>query len=56
MIKSQFSYCQLIWMFSSRKSNNLINNVHEISLRIVSGDDHSSFKNLLSKCKEMTIH
>ena len=56
MIRSQFSYCPLIWMFSSRKSNNLINKVHERSLRIVSGDNHSSFKSLLSKYKEIAIH
>ena len=43
-------------MFSSIKSNNLINKVHERSLRIVSGDNHSSFKSLLSKCDEITIH
>ena len=34
MIKSQFSYCPLIWMFSSRKANNLINRIHERSIRI----------------------
>ena len=56
MTRSQFSYCALIWMFPSRKSNNLINKVHERSLRIVSGDNHISFKSLLSKCKEITIH
>ena len=56
MIRSQFSYCPLIWMFSSRKSNNLINKVHERSLRIVSGDNHSSFKSLLSKYKKITVH
>ena len=40
MIRSQFSNCPLIWMlmFSSRKSNNLINEVHKRSL-IVSGDN-----------------
>ena len=43
-------------MFSSRKSNSLINKVHERSLRIVSDDKHSSFANLLSNCKEITIH
>ena len=43
IIGSQFSYCPLIWMFS-RKSINLFNKVHERSLRIVSGDNHSSFK------------
>ena len=60
MIRSQFSYCPLIWMFSSEKSNNLINKVHERSLRTVSGDNQlavdSSFKSLLSKSKEITIH
>ena len=55
MIRSQFSYCPLIWMFSSRNSNNLISKVHERSLRIISGDNHSSFKSLRSKCKEITI-
>ena len=43
-------------MFCSRKSNNLNNKVHEKSLRIVSGDNHSSFKSLLSKYKEIAIH
>ena len=32
MIRSQFSYCPLIWMLSSRKSNNFISKVHERSL------------------------
>ena len=56
VIRTQFSYCPLIWMFSSRKLNSLINKVHERSLRINSGDNHSSFKSLLSKLKEITIH
>ena len=56
MIKSQFSYCPLIWMFSSRKSNNLINRIHERSIRIVSSDNESNFENLLEKNKEITIH
>ena len=60
MIRSQFSYCPLIWMFTSEKSNSLINKLHERSLRTVSGDNQlavdSSFKSLLSKSKEITIH
>ena len=32
VIKSHFSYCPLIWMFSSRRSNNLINRIHERSV------------------------
>ena len=54
MIRSQFSYCPLIWMFW--KSNNLINKVRESSLGIVSSDNHSSLKSLLNKYKEITIH
>ena len=27
-VKSQFSYCPLVWMFCSRTSNNMINKVH----------------------------
>ena len=56
MIISQFSYRPLIWVFSSRKSNNLINKVSERSLRIVSGYNHRNFKNLLSKCNKIAIH
>ena len=56
MIRSQFSYCPPIWMFCSRKSNNWINKVHERSSRIVSGDNHSSFKSLLGKYKDIIIH
>ena len=29
MIKSQFNYCRLVWMFCSRQSNSLINKIHE---------------------------
>ena len=34
IIKSQFSYCPLVWMFCSRTSNNMINKLHERSLRL----------------------
>ena len=56
MIKCQFSYCPLIWMFSSKKANCLINRIHERSVRIVSGDNESDFENLLEKNKEIAIH
>ena len=38
IIKSQFSYCSLVWMFCSRTSNNMINKLHERSLRIILND------------------
>ena len=55
MLKFQLKYCPLIWMFSSRKAN-LINRIHENSIRIVSGDNESNFENLWEKTKEKTIH
>ena len=55
MIKCQFSYCPLIWMFSSRMSNNLINKVHERSLRIMSDDKQSDFQTLLENHNQLTF-
>ena len=56
MIKSQFSYCPIIWMFSSRRSNNLINKVHERSLRLNTNDENSSFETLLQNINDITVH
>ena len=35
MIKSQFAYCPLVWMFCFRQSNNLINKVHQRALKLI---------------------
>ena len=43
------------FMSFSGKPNSLINKVHNRPLRIISRDNHSSFKNL-RKCKEITFH
>ena len=56
MIKSQFSYCPIIWKFSSRRSNNLINKVHERSLRLITNDENSSFETLLQNINDITVH
>ena len=56
MIKSQFSYCPLVWMFCSRQSNNLIKKIHERSLRISYKDQKISYQNLLETHNELTIH
>ena len=56
IIKSQFSYCPLVWMFCSRRSNSLVNNVHERALRIVHDDHNSSYFELLKTKNERTIH
>ena len=42
MIKSQFNYCPLVWMFCSRQSNDLINRVHERSLRLTYRNETST--------------
>jgi len=55
-ILSQFNYCPLVWMFYSRECNNLINRVHEKALRIAYKDYTSSFQELLSNDKSVTIH
>ena len=56
VIKSHFSYCPLIWMFSSQRSNNLNNRIHERSLRVVYDDTSSTFQELLQCNKSVTIH
>ena len=56
IIKSQFSYCPLIWMFCSRSLNNLINRIHERALRLIHNDHVSTFQDILEITKEKTIH
>ena len=56
MIKSQFNYCPLVWMFCSRQSNNLINKINERSLRISYKNQRTCYHNLLETHNELTIH
>ena len=37
-IKFQFSYCLLIWMFTSRYLNNALNSIHKRALRLIYND------------------
>ena len=53
---SQFNYCPIIWMYCQRKSNNLINRIHERALRIAYNDYESNFNQLLEKDNSVTIH
>ena len=55
-IESQFSYCPLVWMFTSRTINNKINKLHERLLRLVYNDNTSTFSKLLSIGRDFTIH
>ena len=56
MIKSQFNYCPLVWMFCSRSLNNMINKVHERSLRMISDDYSSDFEELLDHNNDISNH
>ena len=53
LIKSQLSYCPLVWMFCSRQTNNKI---HERALRIVLSDYFSDFETMLLNMNDITIH
>ena len=55
-IESQFGYCPLIWIFHSRGLNNKINLIHERALRITYNDKSSSYRELLTKDRSVTIH
>ena len=56
VIKSHFTYCPLIWMFTSRYLNNALNNVHERALRLIYNDHEKSFNSILTENKRKTIH
>ena len=56
VIKSHFSNCPLVWMFSSRKSHSLINRIHERSLRTVYNDTSKTFQELLQRNRSVSIH
>ena len=56
MIKSQFNYCPLVWMFCLRQSNNLINKVHERDLTLTYEDETKDFQQILREQNEITIH
>ena len=56
VIKAQFNYCPLTWMFCSRKSNNLINKIHKRALQIIHNDLESSFEDLIDLNNDLTVH
>ena len=56
MIKSQFNYCPLVWMFCSTQSNNLINKVHGRGLRLTYRDETKDSQQILREQNKITIH
>ena len=55
-ISEKFSYCPLIWTFSSIRSYRKISKLHERSLRLCHNDYTSSYDELLSKQDLVNIH
>ena len=55
-IESQFGHFPLIWMFHSMGLNNKTNFIHERALRITYNDKSSSYRELLTKDRSVTIH
>ena len=53
-IKSQFNYCQLVWMFHDRTINSKVNKVRERALRIVCKDSGNDFVNTVNN--SVTTH
>ena len=54
--KSQFNYCQLVWMCYNRSLNTIINRLHERYLRIVYYNKKSNFNKLLVRDGSVSIH
>ena len=56
IVKSQFSYCPLIWMFSSRYLNNVLNHIYKRALRLIYNDYELPFDRILEDNKQNSIH
>ena len=54
--ESQFTYCPLIWIFCSRRTNNRINELHDWALILVYDDYETSFWDLLATDGSFTAH
>ena len=55
-ILSCFNYCPIIWMFSNKEGNKLINLSHRKALRAMLNDFSLSFEDMLEKTGQKTIH
>ena len=55
-IKSQCTYCPLIWMFCTKRSLRRINTIHEWCLRLIQQSYISEFDRLLENANEKPVH
>ena len=54
-VHSNFNYGCLIWHFSSKKSQNKVEKIHERSLKFLSNDYLSSYAELLEKSTSVSM-
>ena len=55
-IKSQFSYCPLIWMFCNRKSMKKVDKIQKLYLRLMTNNYELSYEKLLDLTNEISPH
>ena len=55
-ILSAFAYCPIIWMFCSKRSNNLIDSVYKRSIRTVENDFTLSLDEVLARTNISNCH
>ena len=55
-IKSQFTYCPLIWMFFTKRSLRRIDNIHERCLHLTQQNYRAEFERLLENAYEKSVH
>ena len=55
-ILSTFNYCPIIWMFSNKEGNMLINSTHRRALRAMLNNFSLSFEEMLEFTGDVTIH
>ena len=55
-IYSNFNYCPLVWMFSSKRSLNKIENLQKRALRFVLDENTCSYELLLEKSGKPTMN
>ena len=53
VVKYQFNYCPLVWMFCSRILSNMINKAHARVLRVILGDDLRDIGSSLQNNKDI---
>ena len=54
-VHSNFNYGCLIWHFSSKKSQNKIEKIHERSLKFLSNDHVGSYAELFEKSTSVSV-